>query len=182
MAAVRPPVQMASAGKSIVIVQGGFLFTLPRTFNSSVTLRGTQGFRFDPSLGHGSFPAAQCGESQTACLPGTTVSVLGLWNGLDVLGTVVWRGKTFPSPGINSGGVIVMITGQFVAPPQADAATVTFPFTLTGFVQPEDNGVSLPFEGHGIATVHLVWDLTLGPGGQWALHDSRYEFNGAHSS
>jgi hypothetical protein len=75
-----------------------------------------------------------------------------------------------------------MITGQFVAPPQAEAATVTFPFTLSGFVQPEDNGVSLPFDGHGIATVHLVWDLTLGPGGQWALHDSRYEFNGAHSS
>jgi hypothetical protein len=96
MAAVRPPVQMASAAKSIVIVQGEFLFTLPRTFNSRVTLRGTQGFRFDPSLGDGSFPAAQCGESQTACLPGTTVSVLGLWNGLDVLGTVVWRGQTFP--------------------------------------------------------------------------------------
>jgi hypothetical protein len=110
--------------------------------------------------------------------------VLGLWNGSDVTGTVVWRGQTFPPLGLgpDSGGVSLQITGQFVAPPQAEAAKVTFPFTLSGFVQPEDNGVSLPFEGHGIATVHLVWDLTLGPGGQWALHDSRYEFNGAHSS
>jgi hypothetical protein len=61
-----------------------------------------------------------------------------------------------------------------------DAATITVPFVLDGFVRPEEFGDLLPVEGSGTATLELAWDTSSGNGGTWAIIRSRYEFNGAH--
>jgi hypothetical protein len=165
--------QTKAGTKPVLIVQGAFVL-----FNhlGSASLQGTEGFRFDPVMRDGIFPGSQCIVS-TQCVPGASVGLHGEWSGLDLSGDVVWRGKTYPPAGAR----LMTLNGGFVAPPhQADMATVTVPFVLDGFVQPEEFGDLLPVEGSGTATLELVWDTSFGNGGTWAIIRSRYEFNGAH--
>jgi hypothetical protein len=165
--------QTKAGTKPVRIVQGEFVF--PDNSHGTASLQGTEGFRFAPHIGDGSFPGSQCIVT-TLCVPGATVTLHGEWAGLDLAGGLVWRGATYPAV---SGGLMTL-TGQFVAPPHGgDVATITVPFALTGFVQPEELADLLPVEGSGTATLELVWDTSFGNGGTWAIIRSRYEFNGA---
>jgi hypothetical protein len=165
--------QTKAASKPVRIVQGAFVLS---NHLGSASLRGTEGFRFDPVMRDGKFPGSQCIVS-TQCVPGAPVGLYGEWSGLDLSGAVVWRGKTYPP----AGGRLMTLTAGFVAPPhQADAITITVPFVLNGYVQPEEFGDLLPVEGTGTATLDVVWDTSFGNGGTWAILRSRYEFNGAH--
>jgi hypothetical protein len=176
-AAAALPSRAASADKSIRIVQGEFVF--PDNSHGTASLQGTEGFRFSPTIGDGSFPGSQCIMS-TDCRPGATVTLHGEWAGSDLVGTAVWRGKSYPGIGLNSGSFI-RLSGQFVAPPQADKLTIKVPFQLTGFVQVEEQGQVLNLEGAGTATLQLLWDTTLDVGGPgtWTIISSRYDFGGA---
>jgi hypothetical protein len=167
--------QAKAGSKPVRIVQGEFVF--PDNSHGTASLQGTAGFRFDPHIGDGSFPGSQCIVT-TLCVPGAMVTLHGEWAGLDLAGGLVWRGTTYPA--IEGG--LMTLTGQFVAPPHGgDMATITVPFVLTGFVEPELDEI-LPVEGSGTATLELVWDTSFGNGGTWAILRSRYEFNGAHGA
>jgi hypothetical protein len=171
-----------AADKPVRVIQGAFVF--PDYHHGSVSIKGTEGFRFDTNgLGDGQYPGAQCIVSLD-CVPGAVVSLHGEWGGLDLPGTVVWRGHTYPAGSINS-GAFATIDGQFVSPPHGseDALTITAPFTSNGFFEPDElGGARITFAGAGTATLQLRWDITLGANGTWTIISSRYEFRAGQPS
>jgi len=125
-------------------------------------------------LGDGTVPAAMCNVS-TDCMPGAVVILHGEFAGLDAAGPIRWRGTTYEA-GVEIGSFIT-IDGSFVAPPRADTAVVTVPFTLKGFFLAPD--AREDYEGQGTATLQLRWDASLD---SWGIVSSRYEIGGAGSS
>jgi hypothetical protein len=144
----------------------------------SATLRGTDGFRFDALLGNSEYPGQICIVDPLACRAGETVPLSGQWGGSDLSGTVKWRGETITNVGLET-GAFMSLTGSFVAPAQAETATVVTPFVVAGFIE-TPAGVTVPFEGKGIATVDLQWDTSAGDPGNWLVVGTRLEFKGAH--
>lgn len=170
-AAGSSPQLMTDATKPIRLVQGAIVFDF--TFRGG-SLRGTEGFRFDSRLGDGSVPGAMCRFS-TDCTPGAVVVLHGEFGGLDAAGGITWRGNTYEAGG--EIGSFITIDGSFVAPPRADTAVVTVPFTLKGFFDPPQGRQD--YEGQGTATLHLQWDPSLD---SWGIVDSRYEIEAGHPS
>lgn len=170
-AAPPAPAMTAYAAKSIRVVQGAIVFD--STFRGG-SLRGTEGFRFDTRLGDGTVPAAMCNFS-IDCMPGAIVILHGEFGGLDAAGGITWRGDTYEAGG--EIGSFITIDGSFVAPPRADTAVVTVPFTLKGFFDPPEGHQD--YEGQGTATLHLRWDASLD---SWGIVDSRYEIRAGHPS
>jgi hypothetical protein len=144
---------------------------------ASAFLRGTRGFLLEANLVEGIAPAEFCGAG-SSCPPGRSVSLEGFWAGISVSGTVRLQGQTYTLGDVTSPcGIVVRLAGSFVAPPQADTATVTAPFTLAGqFGGCEGLGV-LPLQGSGTATVSLIWDPhTEG----WAVTGVTFDFGRGH--
>ena len=139
----------------------------------SATLRGTGGFTFDAVLGNSEYPGEICRVSD-ACRPQATVPLSGQWGGLDLSGTVRWRGETITNVGVDT-GAFMSLSGSFVAPAQAETATIVTPFTLTGFIETSD-GTRVSFEGTGTATMELQWDESFA---SWSVIGSRFVFQGA---
>ena len=137
------------------------------------TLRGTGGFAFDAILGNSEYPGEIC-RVTPACVPGATVPLSGQWSGSDLSGTVRWRGETITNVGLESGS-FMSLTGSFRAPPRAETARLVTPFTVSGFVETPD-GIRVPFEGTGTATLELQWDDSFE---SWSVIGSRFDFQGA---
>ena len=144
----------------------------------TVELRGSRGFRFD-GVTHstGVDPNSVC-QTDSPCIPGQTVLFTGTWAGLDIPGTAGMQGNTYEDVGgLNSESALrIDVSGSFVAPPQASAATVVAPFTVSGVFQSPDGFFDL--EGNGRATLTLEWVEGSGITPTWVLREIRFDFGG----
>ena len=156
-------VQIAAAD-TIKITQGTLVVDARRP--GSISLKGSHGFRFEGRTLSGVDPSQACGAF-TPCQPGQTVGFTATWAGLDLPGTVRVQGDEFTIGGMNTPGMRIDLTGSFVAPPQADTAVVTVPFTVSGVLP------GFELTGSGQVTFTLQWQPFVNG---WAITSSSFEF------
>jgi hypothetical protein len=173
-AALADPIRITSGG--LVGDQEGATVTL---------MSAEQGFSL---VGHGDpvggvWAPIQCDGD---CLPGTALSLAGVWSGSDFGGTATVDGRTFGVGFLDeiNGAALVDFEGSWIAPPFTNrtSATVVQPFTFEGhftFPQRPNPPPSLELEGSGLATLRL----TRSPGlDGWEFVSARYRFTrGDHS-
>jgi probable HAF family extracellular repeat protein len=140
----------------------------------SVSLRGTRGFTLEARAGTGREPGDAC--AYVPCVPASTVQLVAGWSGIDLPGTATFRGQTFTNVGgltsRTSAGIV--LSGTWVAPPQAVTASIDLPVTLSGlFIWPDGRE---PLEGTGFAELTLQW-LDAQPAG-WRVTGASFEFGG----
>jgi hypothetical protein len=148
--------------QSVVAIREG-TFTVDDTRNNSMSVSGTQGFRFDGSfsLARAQYEAIeQCWLPE--CAPGTVVDLSDSWVGGDIFGTAQFRGKTYPGVGCGScdGSLFLAFSASVTMPPISDQPVIlTVPFDFAGVFSFGLNGPrpdSVPLTGGGTATVTLV--------------------------
>jgi hypothetical protein len=167
---------------SITIVQGSIVLDFgfpgepgPIFRERSLSLRGTRGFTLEATpRSTGGDPADLC-RTSPECVPGASIPLDSVWGGLDLPGTAKLQGQTFADVGgfDSPTAAIIYLSGTAVAPPQADAATITAPFALEGtFSWP---GGLEELAGHGTATLFLRWSQPLE---SWYVTGARFDFRG----
>jgi len=134
-----------------------------------ISLFGNRGFSLVAQVDVSSGNVALC--HATPCAPGATTSLLAIWLGNDLRGTVTLDGVTYSNLGSQFVFGTVQFDGSVVAPPltRRGADQVRAPFTLTGeFVADNGGGnvLNVSFSGAGTATVDLAqipgtsdWDV-----------------------
>jgi hypothetical protein len=145
----------------ITIVQGSivldFAFPGEPSGERSVSLRGTRGFRLDATpASTGRDPAVLCRQTPE-CVPGAAIPLDSFWSGGDLSGTATLQGRTFVNLGSlsSTSSASIALWGTVIAPPRAETATVSAPFTLEGFFSAAS--IREELEGRGTATVFLRW-------------------------
>lgn len=175
---------VASAADAQVISIKEGTFVIDDARNSTITLTGTQGFRFDGSvsLGSASYEAIeQCWVPE--CPPGTVVDLSDSWGGGDVFGLVQFRGKTHDDiGGLNSDAAFfIALSASVTMPPlRAGPVTVSVPFAFASVFSFGLNGRrprSVPVTGGGTATLTLV-PLAEDPS-NWHIQRIEFEFTSA---
>ena len=177
----------AAATAEPIRVNAGELLVVERS--GTLQISGEQGFslsaRVDAAFGVFS-PWSQC-SSTPECSPGDSVSLRAFWSGFDVRnGVLTFEGETYQVREFGSGAsVAVQFAGSFIAPPLAESAVVTAPFTLvpftptfggSGFILPYPSLGIQPFFGFGTATINLSpWGSAFP--GVWTVDSVRYEFS-----
>lgn len=157
-----------AAADTIKITQG--LLALDSNRPGTATLRGSRGFRFEGRTLSGVDPSTNC-STFDPCAPGEIVPFTATWAGADLPGTATLQGKDYADVGgFNSDSSLrVDLTGSFVAPAEAAAATVTVPFTVNGTFL---GGGLAELQGTGRVTFTLVWQSV----GGWAISSSSFDF------
>jgi hypothetical protein len=171
--------QSGGASQAIRIIHGTIVSGPHR---ASASLRGTHGFRLDAVLQEGVSPGGSCPYHVT-CVPGypNPISLDGVWAGISVNGTAKLQGRTYTFGSAEDRcGIVLRLFGSFLAPPQAETATLTTHFSLDsgepqlraqfGFC--EEVGTRT-LEGSGIATVSLTWNA---PTGSWSVTGVEFDF------
>jgi hypothetical protein len=161
-----------AAADTIKITQG--LLTLESNHPGTITLRGSHGFTFEGRTLSGVDPSNACGTFGP-CFPGDTVNFTATWSGLDLPGTARLGGTEFTDVGgLNSpSSLTINLTGSFVAPPQAETATIIVPFSVGGlFVSGNGN---FDLTGSGNVTFTLTWQTNING---WAITSSSFDFGG----
>ena len=161
-----------AAGDTIRITQGQL--TLQSNHSGTITLRGSHGFTFEGHTLSGVDPSLNC-NTFDPCSPGETVGFTATWVGLDLPGTARLQGHDYTDVGgLNSpSSLSLTLSGSFVAPPQANTATITVPFTVSGLFQPGTGPYDLA--GNGTVTFTLAWQTALNG---WAITSSSFDFGG----
>lgn len=141
-----------------------------------IDIAGQHGFRMRANVDDvgGIFaPANQCGDLD--CVPGTMVNLEAKWSGLDLRGTLLFKGQSYPlgSEGTTGALGLVDFEGSLVLPPFNDRGTVDVdaPFTLTGFVEFEDTLAREPISGAGVATLQFKRSAD---GSAWQFSNATY--------
>jgi hypothetical protein len=165
----------------ITIVQGSIVldFASPGepTGERSVSLRGTRGFRLDATPARtGRDPAVLCRETPE-CVPGAAISLNSFWSGGDLSGTATLQGRTFVNLGSlsSTSSATIALWGTVIAPPRAETATVTAPFTLEGLFFDGAASIREELEGRGTATVFLRWAEAID---SWFVTRVQFDFRG----
>jgi hypothetical protein len=167
---------VTAAADTIRIVRGLIEVAFRRP--GTAELRGSHGFTFEGrTFSTGVDPNSAC-QTDSPCTPGETVSFTGTWAGSDLPGTATLEGKTFTGVGgVNSdSGLTVTVTGSFVAPPEAETATVTGPVEISGVFSSPAGLFDL--EGRGTATITLEWVEVQGLTPTWVMTESSFQFGG----
>lgn len=124
-------------------------------------------------------PSNQC--SDLDCVPGTTVNLQARWSGLDLPGTLVFKGHSYAlgHEGASGAQGLVDFEGSLVLPPFNDSGTVDVdaPFTLTGQVEFEDTLTTEPISGVGVATLQFKRSAD---GSAWQFANATYALQRQH--
>ena len=123
-----------------------------------VHFEGNRGFTFD-----GSARGAIAQVCDLVCMPGETVDIFALAEGIDLAGTATLQGVTYDVPTPNGPEFMAYeITGEVIVPPIGPSTTVTLvvPVNFSGtFVHPPKGGQKRTTENlaaNVIATVTLT--------------------------
>jgi hypothetical protein len=124
-------------------------------------------------------PRNQCQELD--CVPGTQVNLEGFWTGLDLRGTLRWKGKDYVLGTEQASGVlgIARFDGTLTLPPFSSAATVIdidAPFSFSGEVRFQDTFTVEPLSGSGVATLQFRQSSD---GTAWQFVNATYAFQHA---
>ncbi len=174
-------VSSVSAGASDdIMITGGSLAMRPSA--GPILLLGDRGFSVDNWVGAagGIFtPYFYCNLLDGPCSPGDTVSLLGLWSGMDAPGRFTLDGVTYSSA--NMTAMQLAFSGSFRLPALSVSATVTAPFHFQGGVSYAPDvtkpGVRLRLSGSGVTTISLVPYTIDGVNtGRWRIVEVRYDF------
>ena len=149
------------ASADSVSVTSGFLDM--NFFGGPLVLGGDRGFtyRAGVSLVSGFFAPDDCNRNPFRCVPGGTLSLEARWSGPDASGTATLDGVTYFSvnPNSSNNSMRVTFSGSTTLPPLAASATLTVPFSFSGFFVHTTSGSTTTGEtlsGGGTATVSLV--------------------------
>jgi hypothetical protein len=168
----------------VVITSGTAVFNLSSSGmigqGGPASIAGTDGFSFEGHISSSSKHPGTCAP----CLPGASISLIGVSVGDDLSGLLTYNGTSFltGSASSNFGSIGLTFAGSLSAPPLPlvpSTLTVMAPFTMTGaFLFPFVLGPfdSVPLAGSGIATVLLAWPAgPVMPEG-WAVRSVQYSF------
>jgi hypothetical protein len=161
-----------------ILISAGFL-QMDGPFGT-LELAGNRGFTLFGRVsvfGGAFFPDFQC---NTACAPGSTVSLGATWVGSDLNGTATLDGRSYgvggvPGSGPSAASAFVLFTGSVVLPALVgESASVSAPFLFSGNFSPEEQPPPrVELRGRGTATLAVRRsDIP----GTWAYSSARYEF------
>lgn len=171
---------VSTAASDDIMITGGLLAMRPDA--GPILLLGDRGFRVDSGVGAagGIFtPYFYCNLLDGPCSPGDTVSLLGLWSGMDAPGRFTLDGVTYTSA--NMTAMQLAFSGSFRLPALSTSATVTAPFHFQGGVSyapvVTSPGVRLRLSGSGATTISLVpYQIDGVNTGRWRIVEVLYEF------
>ncbi len=166
----------------ITVTSGSVIIASGIAPPGTVSVHGTDGFSFVAGLNGTGLPLATgCGPG-TPCGPGATLPLAASWSGLDIRnGVVTLDGVTYTDVGgLNSPNQLVFnLLGTATAPSfnGAQSATVTAPFTLSGFFVSPNGQANLL--GGGLAT--LMLDRNAASPDSWNYDGIRYDFGATNN-